>query len=241
MEDDILQAVRNCRACKQDLPEVEFRSIKDPTKFTGQCMKCRESRKEGAAKSRAAVAMMRNIALRLSPRKAKKRTDSLADLTPPRRAAPAPSSVSSLPPPAAPALFRDLAPALPDPSRPELAPSNSGVVDKPFSSTPSLSLPTVVLGTPIPRSTHSTTPVVVLGTPIPEEPLPPTPSLPPQARRRGCYARQSSQPQERQFDQIVDPPFTGELNLPALSEEDQALVQQFYTSLNGDKMHSCLR
>lgn len=81
----------------------------------------------------------------------------------------------------------------------------------------------------------------MLGTPIPQESLPPTPSLPPQARRRGCYARLSSQPQERQFDQIVDPPFTGELNLPGLSEEYQALVRQFYTSLNGDKMHRCLR
>ncbi|KAH7109321.1 hypothetical protein B0J13DRAFT_462980 [Dactylonectria estremocensis] len=45
----------------------------------------------------------------------------------------------------------------------------------------------------------------------------------------------------RQFDQIVDPPFTGDLNLPVLSEEAQALVREFYTALTDDKMHSCIR
>ncbi|KID95691.1 ATP-dependent DNA helicase PIF1, partial [Metarhizium majus ARSEF 297] len=105
-------------------------------------------------------------------------------------------------------VFRDPAPALPELPRPLLGPFTPGVVDDPPSFTPRPGLPTVVLGTPILRSTHSTAPVVVLGTPIPQESLPPTPSLPPQSRRRGCYARQSSQPQERQFDQIVDPPFT---------------------------------
>ncbi|XP_044714708.1 DDE superfamily endonuclease domain-containing protein [Hirsutella rhossiliensis] len=109
MENDTPQAVRNCRTCKQDLPEVEFRSVKDPTKFTTECANCR-------------------------------------------------------------------------------------------------------------------------------------------SHCRGRYTRQVNmnprprpQPQERQFDQMVDPPFTGDLNLPALSEEDRALVQEFYTALNDDKVHSCIR
>ncbi|KAH7118040.1 hypothetical protein B0J13DRAFT_570399, partial [Dactylonectria estremocensis] len=89
----------NCRTCQQDLPEVEFRSVKDPTKFTGEC-------------ASSAVAAMRNIALRLSPRRATKRTDSLANLTPPRRTAPTPASVNGSQPPAMPALFRGLAPVL---------------------------------------------------------------------------------------------------------------------------------
>lgn len=50
-----------------------------------------------------------------------------------------------------------------------------------------------------------------------------------------------TEPQERRFNQMVNPPFTGDLNLPALSEEDQALVRECYTALNDDKMHSCLR
>ncbi|PON19971.1 hypothetical protein TGAM01_v211164 [Trichoderma gamsii] len=242
MEDEPPQAVRSCRTCKRDLPEVEFRSVKDPRKFIGQCTSCRARQKERVAESRAAVAGLRNIALRLSPRKATKRTDSLADLTPPRRTAPASSSVKSISLAATtPVLFRDLVPAFPELPIPRLGPFTPTVVDDPSSFAPEPGLPTVVLGTPIPRSTQSTTPVVVLGTLIPQESLPPTPSLPPQARRRGRYARQSSQPQERQFDQIVDPPFTGDLNLPALSEEDQVLVRQFYTALNDDKMQSCPR
>ncbi|KAH7113424.1 hypothetical protein EDB81DRAFT_825822, partial [Dactylonectria macrodidyma] len=107
MEDEIPQAVRNCRACKQDLPEVEFRSVKDPAKFTGECASCRARQKQRATESRAAVAVaaMRNTALRLSSRTATKRSDSLANLTPPRRTAPKPASVNSLPPPAKPALL----------------------------------------------------------------------------------------------------------------------------------------
>ncbi|KAK8913436.1 hypothetical protein VCV18_011442 [Metarhizium anisopliae] len=234
MEDDLPDAVHNCYTCKRDLPEVEFRSVKDSTKYTRQCTGCRTRQKERVAESRAAVAGLRNIASRLSSCKTTKRTDSLADLTPPRRTAPTPSPRSGIQSPPMPPLFRGLAPAV-------LGPSNSGTVDKPSSSTPTPSLPTVVLGTPIPRSTHSTGPVVVLGTPIPQESLPPTPSLAPQGHRRGRYTRQGSQPQERQFDQIVDPPFTGESGLPALSAEDQALVREFYTALDDDKMHSCLR
>ncbi|PTB48151.1 hypothetical protein M431DRAFT_35782, partial [Trichoderma harzianum CBS 226.95] len=192
---------------------------------------CRARQKERVAESRAAVAGLRNIALRLSPRKATKRTDSLADLTPPRRTAPASSSVKSISLAATtPVLLRDLVPAFPELPIPRLGPFTPTVVDDPSSFALEPGLPTVVLGTPIPRSTQSTTPVVVLSTPIP-----------PQARRRGRYARQSSQPQERQFDQIVDPPFTGDLNLPALSKEDQGLGQQFYTALNDDKMQSCPR
>ncbi|EEU33917.1 uncharacterized protein NECHADRAFT_55879, partial [Fusarium vanettenii 77-13-4] len=34
--------------------------------------------------------------------------------------------------------------------------------------------------------------------------------------------------------------FIGDLDLPALSEEDWALVREFYTALNDDKMHSCI-
>ncbi|KAH6973932.1 hypothetical protein EDB80DRAFT_742755, partial [Ilyonectria destructans] len=198
---------RNCHTCKQDLPEVEFRSVKDPTKFTRDCDSCRARRRERVAESRAAVAAMRNIALRLSPRRATKRTDSLANLTPPRRAAPTPASVHGLQPPATPALFL---------------------------------LGTPIPQTPIPQGTLPTAPVV-LGTPLPQESFPTTPSLLSQSHRRGRYTRQGAHAQERQFDQIVDPPFTGDLNLPALSEEDQALVREFYTALNDDKMHSCIR
>ncbi|KAH7112620.1 hypothetical protein B0J13DRAFT_488805, partial [Dactylonectria estremocensis] len=252
MEDDIPQAVRNCRTCKQDLPEVEFRSVKDPTKFTGECASCRARRRERVAESRAAVAAMRNIALRLSPHRATKRTDSLANLTPPRRTAPTPASVHGLQPPATPALFRRLAPTLQGLPRPLLGPSTPSAVEGPSPITPTLSLPTVVLGTPIPQTpipqgTLPTAPVV-LGTPISQESFPATPSLLPQGHCRGRYTRQGTfnprprpEPQERQFDQIVDPPFTGDLNLPALSEEDQALVREFYTALNDDKMHSCIR
>ncbi|RTE67827.1 hypothetical protein BHE90_017799, partial [Fusarium euwallaceae] len=247
MEDDIPQAVRNCRTCKQELPEVEFRSVKDPAKLTGECASCRARRREREAGSRAAIAAMRNIALRLSPRRATKRTDSLANLTPPRRAAPTPASVHGLQPPVTPALFRGLSPALQGLPRPLLGPSTPSAVEGPSPVPPTLSLPTVVLGTPIPQDTLPTAPVV-LGTPIPQESLPTTPSLLPQGHRRGRYTRQGTfnprsrpQPQERQFDQIVDPPFTGDLNLPALSEEDQALVREFYTALNDDKMHSCIR
>lgn len=154
--------------------------------------------------------------LGLSPCKATKRTDSLADLTPPRRTTPRSSFTNSLQPPDTPALFRDLLPALLELPRPQLGPFTSGVVDNPSSFTPTLSLPTVVLSTPIPQSSHSTVPVVVLGTPIAEESLPPTPLLPPQGHRRGRYVRQCSQSRERQFNQMVDPPFAGDLNLPAL-------------------------
>ncbi|KAH7126551.1 hypothetical protein B0J13DRAFT_565644, partial [Dactylonectria estremocensis] len=80
----------------QDLPEVEFRSIKDPMKFTGECASCRARLREREAGSRAAVAAMWNIALRLSPRRATKRTDSLANLTPLRRTVLTPASVHSL-------------------------------------------------------------------------------------------------------------------------------------------------
>ncbi|KAH6988687.1 hypothetical protein EDB80DRAFT_546821, partial [Ilyonectria destructans] len=252
MEDDIPQADRNCHTCKQDLPEVEFRSVKDPTKFTRDCANCRARRRERVAESRAAVAAMRNIALRISPRRATKRTDSVANLTPPRRTTPTPASVHGSQPPATPALFRGLAPALQGLPRPLLGPSTPSAVEGPSPIPPTLSLPRVVLGTPIPQTpipegTLPTAPVV-LGTPIPQESFPTTPSLLPQGHRRGRYARQGifnprprPQPQERQFDQIVDPPFTGDLNLPALSEEDQALVREFYTALNDDKMHSCIR
>ncbi|KAH7114174.1 hypothetical protein B0J13DRAFT_656572, partial [Dactylonectria estremocensis] len=245
MEDDIPQAVRNCRTCKQDLPEVKFRSVKDPTKFTVDCASCRTRRRERVAESRAAVAAMRNIALRLSPRRAMKRTDSLANLTPPRRTAPRPASVHGSQPPATPALFRGLAPAPQGLPRPLLRPPTPSAVEGPSPIPPTLSLPTVVLGTPIPQTpipqgTLPTAPVV-LGTPISQESFPTTPSLPSQGHRRGRYTRQGAHAQERQFDQIVDPPFTGDLNLPALSEEDQALVREFYTALDDDKMHSCIR
>ncbi|KAH7131767.1 hypothetical protein B0J13DRAFT_563097, partial [Dactylonectria estremocensis] len=103
MEDDIPQAVQNCRICKQDLPEVEFRSVKDPTKFIGQCSSCRARQKEWVTEFRAAVAAMRNIASRLSPRRAMKRTDLLAKLTPLRRTAPTPASINGSQPPAMPA------------------------------------------------------------------------------------------------------------------------------------------
>src|SRR6478736_3409189 len=142
MEDDIPQAVRNCRTCKQDLPEVEFRSVKDPAKLTGECASCRTRRREREARSRAAVAAMRNIVLRLSPRRATKRTDSLANLTPPRRAAPTPASVHGLQPPATPALFRGMAPALQGLPRPLLGPSTPSAVEGPSPIPPNLCLPT---------------------------------------------------------------------------------------------------
>ncbi|KJZ69477.1 hypothetical protein HIM_11139 [Hirsutella minnesotensis 3608] len=163
---------------------------------------------------------MLNIAFRLSPRRAMKRTGLVANLTTPRRTTPAPASVNDLQPPAAPALFCGLAPT-----------------------TPTLNLPTVVLGTPIPQDILPTAPVapVVLGTPIPEQSLPTTPSFLPRGHRRGRYTRQGAQAQERQFDRIVDPPLTGDLSLPALSEEYQVLVREFHTALTEDKMHSCIR
>ncbi|KJZ67980.1 hypothetical protein HIM_12631 [Hirsutella minnesotensis 3608] len=238
MDNDTPQAVRNCRTCKQDLPEVEFRSVRDPTKFTGECASCRARRKERETESRVAVASMRNIASRPSPRKATKRTDSLANLTPPRRTAPTPASVNGLQPPATPALFRGLAPAQGLP-RPPLRPSTPSSVEGPSPIPPTIGMPPVVLGTPI-QDTAPTAPVVQ-GTPIPRESLPTPPPLWPQGHRRGHYTRQGTQPQERQFDQMVDPPFTGDLDLPALSEEDQALVREFYTALNDDRMHSCIR
>ncbi|KAJ3454226.1 hypothetical protein MRS44_018120 [Fusarium solani] len=247
MEDDIPQAVRNCRTCKQDLPEVEFRGVKDPTKFTGQCSSCRARQKERATESRAAVAAMRNIVSGLSPRRTAKRTDSQAHLTPPRRNAPAPVSINSSQPPATPAVFRGLAPVLQGLPRPLLDPSTSSVVEGVLPIPPTPSPPRVVLGTPIPSDTAPTAPIV-LGTPVPQESFPTTASLLPQGHRRGRYTRQGivnrrprPQLQERQFDQIVDPPFTGDLDLPTLSEEDQALVREFYTALNDDKMHSCIR
>ncbi|KAH8663902.1 hypothetical protein BGZ61DRAFT_562294, partial [Ilyonectria robusta] len=226
-------------------------------KFIGDCASCRARRRERVAESRAAVAAMRNITLRLSPRRATKRTDSVANLTPPRRTAPTPASVHGSQPPATPALFRGLAPALQGLPRPLLGPSTPSAVEGPSPIPATLSLPTVVLGTPIPQTPIPQTPIpqgtlptapVVLGTPIPQESFPTTPSLLPQGHRRGCYTRQGTfnprsrpQPQERQFDQIVDPPLTADLNLPALSEEDRALVREFYTALNDDKMHSCIR
>ncbi|KAM4058257.1 hypothetical protein HRG_014597 [Hirsutella rhossiliensis] len=97
MENDTPQAVRNCRTCKQDLPEVEFRSVKDPTKFTTECAN--------------SVAAMQKIASKPLPRRASKRTDSLANLTPPRRTAPTPASANALQPPSMPDLFRGLVPA----------------------------------------------------------------------------------------------------------------------------------
>ncbi|KJZ68228.1 hypothetical protein HIM_12379 [Hirsutella minnesotensis 3608] len=120
------------------------------------------------------------------------------------------------------------------------APAPSSVNDLQPPAPPTLNLPTVVLGTPIPRDTLPTAPVV-LGTPIPEQSLPATPSFLPRGHRRGRYARQGAQAQERQFDQIIDPPLTGDLSLPALSEEDQVLVREFHTALTEDKMLSCVR
>ncbi|KJZ70621.1 hypothetical protein HIM_09976 [Hirsutella minnesotensis 3608] len=197
------------------------------------CASCRAHRKERVTKSRAAVAAMRNIASRLPPRQATKRTDSLANLTPPRRIAPTPASVNGLQSLATPALFCGLAPALQGLPRPLLRPSIPSAAEGPSPVPSTLSLPRVVLGTPIPQ------------TPIPQNTLPAT-SLLSQDHRRGRYTRQGTfnprpQPQERQFDRIVDPPFTADLNLPALSEEDQELVREFYTALNDDKMHSCIR
>ncbi|KAH7114762.1 hypothetical protein B0J13DRAFT_573193, partial [Dactylonectria estremocensis] len=142
MEDDIPQAVCNCRTCKRDLPEVEFRSVKDPTKFTGQYTSYRARRKERVTESRAAVAAMRNIALRLSLRRATKRTDSLANLMPLRRTALTPTSVNGLQPPATPALFRSLAPAPLGLHRPLLGPFTPGAIEGPSPITPTPSLPT---------------------------------------------------------------------------------------------------
>ncbi|EEU38627.1 uncharacterized protein NECHADRAFT_82971 [Fusarium vanettenii 77-13-4] len=247
MENDIPQAVRNCHTCKQDLPEVEFRSVKDPARLTRQCSSCRARQKERVAESRAAVAAMRNIASRLSPRRTTKRTDSQAQLTPPRRNAQALVSINSSQPPATPAVFRGLAPVLQGLPRPLLGPSTSSAAEGALPIPPTLSPPRVVLGTPIPSDTTTTAPIM-LGTPVPQESFPTTASLLPQGHRRGRYTRQGivnrrprPQLQERQFDQIVDPPFTGDLDLPALSEEDRALVREFYTALNDDKMHSCIR
>ncbi|KAH7120187.1 hypothetical protein B0J13DRAFT_166908 [Dactylonectria estremocensis] len=173
MEDDTHQTIRNCRTCKQDLPEVEFRSVKDPTKFTGQCSSCRARQRERIAESRAAVAAMRNIASRLSPRRATKRTDSLAKLTPPRQTPPTTASESRSQPPATPALFRRLAPTLQGLPRPLLGSSTPSAVEGPSPVTPTLSLPTDVLGmpipqTPVPQGTLPTAPVM-LGTPVPQE------------------------------------------------------------------------
>ncbi|KAI8710750.1 ATP-dependent DNA helicase [Fusarium sp. LHS14.1] len=226
MEDRIPEAVRNCHTCRQDLPEVEFRSVKDPTKFTRDCDSCRARRRERVAESRAAVAAMRNIALRQSPHRATKKTDSLANLTPPRRTPPRLASVHGSRSPATPALFRGLALALQGPPRPLLGPSTPSAVEGPSPIPPTLCLPTVVPGTPIPQTpipqgTLPTAPVV-LGTPIPQESFPTTPSLLPQGHRRGRYARQSAHAEERR-------------------EEDRALVREFYTALNDDKMHSCIR
>ncbi|RTE68110.1 hypothetical protein BHE90_017513, partial [Fusarium euwallaceae] len=190
---------------------------------------------------------MRDVASRLSPRRTMKRTDSQAGLAPPRRTAPALASVNGPQPPATPALFRGLAPVPQGLPRPLPGPSTASAVEGSSPILSTLNLPRVALGTPIPEGTLPTVPVV-LGTPIPQESLPATPPLLPQGHRRGRYTRQGivnprprPQLQERQFDQIVDPPFTGDLDLPALSEEDQALVQEFYTALDDDKMHSCIR
>ncbi|KAM3459124.1 hypothetical protein MY3296_000271 [Beauveria thailandica] len=60
MEDEPPQAVRNCRTCKRDLPEVKFQSVKDPTKFTRQRTSCRVRQKERVAESRAAAAFSRD-------------------------------------------------------------------------------------------------------------------------------------------------------------------------------------
>ena len=135
------------------------------------------------------------------------------------------------------ALFRGRAPAFPGLPIPLLGPFTP---EGPSPVSPTLGLPTVALGTPIPQNTLPT-PLVVLDTPLPQESLPTAPSLVQQGHRRGRYIRQNPQPQERQFNQKVDPPFIGDLNLPALSEEDQALVREFYTALNEDKMHNCIR
>ncbi|KAH6999279.1 hypothetical protein EDB80DRAFT_583584, partial [Ilyonectria destructans] len=150
MEDDIPQAVRNCRTCKRDLLEVEFRSVKDPTKFTGQYTSCRAHQKERVTESRAAIAAIQNIALRLLLRRAIKRTESLANLTPPRQTAPTYASVNSLQPPAMPALFCSLTPAPLGLYRPLLGLFTPGAIEGPSPITPTLSLLIVVLGMLIP-------------------------------------------------------------------------------------------
>src|SRR5690242_19522414 len=104
MADDITQATRNCLSCKQDYPDFEFQSVKDPAKSTGQCTSCRARQKARVVESLAVIAALRTIALGLSPRKATKRTDSLADMTPPRRTAPMDSSIIASQPPATPAF-----------------------------------------------------------------------------------------------------------------------------------------
>ncbi|KAM4060764.1 PIF1-like helicase [Hirsutella rhossiliensis] len=206
MENNMPEAVRNCRTCKQDLPEVEFRSVKDPTKFTGQCASCRAHRKERATESRAAVTAMRNIASRPSLRRATKRTDSLANLTPPRRTAPTPASVTDLRPPAMPVLFRGLAPA-PELPIPPLGPSTLS---------PTLLLQLLLCKAllyhrnrflPLLHYCHRVITAAVI--------LVKAHSL-----KRGCLIR------------VV---------IRLYSKEDQALVREFYTALNDDKMHSCIR
>ncbi|KAM4064532.1 PIF1-like helicase [Hirsutella rhossiliensis] len=195
MEDDIPQAVRNCHTCKQDLPEVEFRSVKDPTKFTRDC-------------ASSAVAAMRNFALRLSPRRATKRTDSLANLTPPRRAAPTPADCLDL----CRAIYLKRGRGPSPPLLPLACQQNAN------SSRHS------PIGFCCARHAYTegiaSYPSFITATESSPRPL---------------YTS------KRQFDQIVDPPFTGDLDLPALCEGDRALVREFYTALNDDKMHSCIR
>ncbi|KAH8649007.1 hypothetical protein BGZ61DRAFT_547015 [Ilyonectria robusta] len=89
-------------------------------KFTRDCASYRARQRERIAKSQAAVAAMQNIALRQSPHRATKRTDSLANLTPPGRTAPRLASVHGSRSPATPALFYGLAPALQGLPRPLL-------------------------------------------------------------------------------------------------------------------------
>ncbi|KAM4062958.1 PIF1-like helicase [Hirsutella rhossiliensis] len=182
MEDDIPQAVRNCHTCKQDLPEVEFRSVKDPTKFTRDCASCRARRKERVTESRAAVAAMRNFALRLSPRRATKRTDSLANLTPPRRAAPTPADCLD--------LCRG--------HLPQARNANS--------------------------SRHSPIGFCCARHAYTEGIASYPPSLLPQSRRRGRYTRRVN----------INPGHGHSL-------KSDTLVREFYTALNDDKMHSCIR
>ncbi|KAM4062490.1 PIF1-like helicase [Hirsutella rhossiliensis] len=221
MEDDIPQAVRNCHTCKQYLPEVEFRSVKDPTKFTRDCASCKARRKERVTESRAAVAAMRNIALRLSPRRTRKRTDSLANLTPPKRTAPTPASVNGPQPHVMPALFRGQAPALGLPI-PPLGPSTLSAVGGPSPIPPTHVLPTVVLGTPI-QDTASTAPVVQ-GT---------------------LYHRNRFLPLLHYCHSVIAAAVilvkAHSLKRDSLVRVLIRLLQEFYTALNDDKMHSCIR
>jgi hypothetical protein len=116
-------------------------------------------------------------------------------------------------------------------------------------------LPVIQLGTPLPSQDdqqQGQRPTIQLGTPLPSPDDQQQGRLPPiqlGPAPQPCQQRQPSQPRQpnhpannteiRDFDQVQDPPFTGDLDAKPISAQDEQLLHEFWQALEADKMDCC--